>query len=62
MTQLDTAHGLADALSVSVALIRKLTRLTDLPRIKIGRSVRYDRGAVMKWLQERQEQMGCRQE
>ncbi|MBM4259452.1 MAG: helix-turn-helix domain-containing protein [Deltaproteobacteria bacterium] len=53
MENLDTAKTLANFLGVSVAKIRKDTRLTDLPRVRIGRTVRYDRSEVLTWLREK---------
>jgi hypothetical protein len=50
---LDTAFSLAKFLNVSVACIRKHTRLTDMPVVRIGHAVRYDRQAVLAWLQQR---------
>jgi excisionase family DNA binding protein len=53
MHQLDRAQTLAEFLAVSVAAVRKWTRTTDMPRVKIGRAVRYDRSAVLAWLAAR---------
>lgn len=50
---LDTAKTLADFLKVSVPAIRKWTRF-GLPHIRCGRVVRYNREAVLAYLQERQ--------
>ena len=55
-TTLDTATSLAAFLNCSTAKIRKDTRLTDMPVIKIGRSGRYDRSAVLDWLKQRGEE------
>lgn len=53
--ELDDARLLAKFLHVSVSQIRKMTRLTDLPRVYVGRrAVRYDRPAVLAWLKERE--------
>ena len=46
---LDTAKSLAAFLCCSEAKVRKDTRLTDIPRINIGRAVRYDRQAVLSY-------------
>lgn len=54
--QLDTAYSLAQFLNVSVACIRKYTRLTNIPVVRIGHAVRYDRTAVLAWLRDRQQQ------
>ena len=48
--QLETAKSLADYLGVSLAKVRKDCRTTDIPRVKIGRSVRFDRTEVLLWL------------
>lgn len=53
--KLDTAQSLADFLNISKACIRKYTRLTDIPRVNIGHAVRYNRQAVLTWLQQRQQ-------
>ena len=60
--KLDTAKSLAAFLQCSIAKVRKDTRLTDLPRLKFGRSVRYDRTEVLAWLRARQEQQRNRRE
>jgi excisionase family DNA binding protein len=59
-SQLDTAQSLAEVLNVSVAYIRKLTRTSAIPVIRIGRAVRYDRHAVLEALQSRQSSAGVR--
>lgn len=56
MQDLCTAKDLAKFLGGSVAKVRKDTRLTALPKIYIGTSVRYDREQVLSWLRSRQEQ------
>lgn len=48
-----TKNELANRLSVSVSLINKLMVETDIPRFKLGRSVRFDTGEVTAWLQQR---------
>lgn len=50
--QLDSAKSLATFLGVSLAKIRKDTRLTNMPRVKMGRTVRYDRDEVLTWLRK----------
>lgn len=47
---LDTVGDLARFLKVSVSCVRKLTREAGLPVVRIGRSVRYERAAVLAWL------------
>ena len=51
LDSLDTAPSLAKFLNVSVACIRKYTRTTDMPVVRIGAAVRYDRMSVLTWLQ-----------
>jgi excisionase family DNA binding protein len=51
--RLDTAKSLAEFLNVSLAAVRKWTRLTDMPRVKIGRSVRFQRESVLEWTRRR---------
>jgi excisionase family DNA binding protein len=50
---LDTAESLADFLRLSVACIRKWTRTTDIPHLRCGRAVRFDRMEVLAWLKGR---------
>ena len=52
--QIDTPPELAKFLKISLALVRKWTRLTDIPHIKVGRVVRFDRNEVLAWLKARQ--------
>ena len=49
-SQLDTAESLAKFLNISVAYVRKLTRLNKLPVVRIGRAVRFDRASVLSAL------------
>ena len=51
---LDTAEDLAKFLQVSLASVRKWTRMTDIPRVRIGRAVRFDRTAVLEWQEAKQ--------
>jgi hypothetical protein len=51
---LSNARELAKALSVSLPLIRKLTRPDRIPVVRIGRSARYDIPAVIAHLQAQQ--------
>lgn len=57
-SRLDTVDDLADFLQLSVSQVRKLAR-KDLPLIRIGRSVRFDRQAVLKWLNTRGSKNGA---
>lgn len=50
---LDTADSFANFAHISVAQVRKMTRLTSMPRVKIGRAVRFDRAKVLAWLEGR---------
>lgn len=59
---LDTADDLAKFLKVSTSYIRRLTRTAGLPAIRIGHSVRYDRAAVLAWLQGEYNAKGGRSE
>ena len=43
---------LADKLNISVAMVDKLMR-EGMPKIKIGKSVRFDYEQVLKWIKER---------
>jgi hypothetical protein len=52
-TKLDNARELAHFLNVSVAAIRKWTRLKRIPVLRCGKSCRYDRVAVLRALQDR---------
>lgn len=48
---------LAQKLSISVSMVNKL--LTQgMPRINIGKSVRFEYEEVVKWIKERQNQVG----
>jgi len=51
--RLDTAQTLADFLRLSKAAIRKYSRDPNSPKIKINRSVRFDRQAIIAYLQNR---------
>ena len=50
---LDTSKTLADFLNVSNAQIRKMCRTTNIPVIRVGCSVRFDREAVLEWLKKK---------
>jgi excisionase family DNA binding protein len=43
---------LANKLNISVPMVDKLMR-EGMPRVKIGKSVRFDYDEVLKWLKER---------
>ena len=43
---------LAEKLNISVPMVDKLMR-ESMPRIKIGKSVRFDYEEVLKWIKER---------
>jgi hypothetical protein len=60
LIQLDDARTLAAYLRVSVALVRKWSRLADFPIIKCGKACRFDRASVVAWLEARQK--GARQQ
>ena len=49
-SSLDTAQELAAFFRISLASIRKWTRTTNIPIIRCGRAVRFDRQAVLTWL------------
>jgi excisionase family DNA binding protein len=51
-TKLDNARELAHFLNVSVAAVRKWIRLNTIPVLRLGRSCRYDRAAVLLALQD----------
>lgn len=53
---LDTALSLAQFLNVSLAAVRKWTRTKDMPVVRAGRAVRYDRTEVLDWLRARSSQ------
>lgn len=50
---IDTASSLAKFLKLSPATIRKKTKLGEIPRLQLGRAVRYDRADVLRHLQKR---------
>ena len=45
---------LANKLNISVAMVDKLMR-EGMPKLKIGKSVRFDYEQVLKWIKERGE-------
>jgi excisionase family DNA binding protein len=45
-------QDLAEKLNISVAMVDKLMR-EGMPKIKIGKSVRFDYDEVLKWIKER---------
>ena len=50
--RLDTAATLAEFLSVSIAYVRKLTRLNKLPVVRIGRRVLIRQEALQNWIRQ----------
>ena len=53
-----TVDELAEQLRVPRSWVYSKSRLTDpnsIPRIKVGKYLRFDLGAVMDWLQRQQE-------
>ena len=55
--KLDTVQSLAKFLQVSTACIRKHTRTTNIPFLRIGRVVRFDRQSVLTWFQKQNESL-----
>ena len=53
LEKLDKAAELAEYLNVSIHELRKLARTTNMPCFRIGRSMRFDRAAVLAWLSTR---------
>jgi excisionase family DNA binding protein len=49
--QLLDAVDVADRLKVSLATVRAWTRLTDIPRIKLGRLTRFKFSDVLAWVE-----------
>jgi excisionase family DNA binding protein len=45
-------QDLAEKLNISVPMVDKLMR-EGMPKIKIGKSVRFDYDEVLKWIKER---------
>lgn len=46
------AHEVAAMLGVPVSWVRRESREGDMPCLRLGRYVRYDRAAVIDWLSE----------
>lgn len=46
-----TAEEVAQLLTVPVSWVRQETRASRLPHLALGRYKRYDRGAVLDWLE-----------
>jgi excisionase family DNA binding protein len=49
-----TAAEVAELLAVPESWVREHTRAGSLPRVQLGRYVRYRRDAVLAWLDSRQ--------
>jgi excisionase family DNA binding protein len=47
-----TAEEVAEMLGLDVARVWKLSRRGEIPTITIGRSRRYRREAILRWLEE----------
>jgi excisionase family DNA binding protein len=47
-----TAEEVAELLNVPVSWVRESTRSGAIPHIELGRYRRYDRAAVLAWLEE----------
>lgn len=47
-----TYEDLAESLSMSVGHTKKLVKDHNAPRLKIGRSVRFEKDAISKWLKK----------
>ena len=47
-----TAEEIAELLNVPVTWVRESTRSGAIPHIELGRYRRYDRDAVLAWLEE----------
>jgi hypothetical protein len=58
LVKLDSARELAFFLGVSVAAVRKWSRLNSIPVLRCGRSVVTTRAAALKALQARHEKEG----
>lgn len=50
--RLYTAEEIAEILNVPVSWVRESTRAGLLPHVQLGRYRRYDRDAVLAWLEE----------
>jgi excisionase family DNA binding protein len=49
-----TAREVAELLSVPVSWVRQESRADRIPHLRLGRYVRYDREAVLAWLEQQQ--------
>jgi len=52
VSKLLTVNEAADFLNVSRATVYNMINQKNLPYIKIGRSTRFDKDALMKWIVE----------
>lgn len=50
--RLMTAEQLADLLGMDVEWVWKMSRRGEIPTITLGRSRRYRRDAILRWLEE----------
>lgn len=48
------AEEVAEMLAVPTSWVREATRSGQLPHVRLGRYVRYDRGAILAWVSEQQ--------
>jgi excisionase family DNA binding protein len=55
MNKLLTPHEVAELLSVRPSTIYQWTHQGFIPHVKLGRLVRFNETAVMKWVEERSE-------
>ena len=55
-SRLLTAEDVAEMLGLDVARVWKLSRCGEIPTITIGRSRRYRREAILRWLEELESQ------
>ena len=53
MDKLLTPHEMADLLGVRPSTIYQWTHQGFIPHVKLGRLVRFNETAVMKWIEER---------
>jgi excisionase family DNA binding protein len=49
--RLGTAEEVAELLGVPVGWVREATRRGDVPCVRLGRYVRYDRDEVLAWVE-----------
>jgi len=56
VSRLLTAEDVAEMLGLDVARVWRLSRCGEIPTITIGRSRRYRREAILRWLEEMESQ------